>query len=77
MTRCPGCEWRSSLARGILMLTRRRPKTRATKVLWLLEPVLLAGVIYSLWYMTFPFYDADVGCMSRSRCRELFRRLAR
>jgi hypothetical protein len=44
-----------------VMVRRRRPKTRAMKVLWVMEPVLLAGVIYSLWYMTFPFYDADVG----------------
>ena len=46
---------------AVVMFTRRRPKTRATKVLWVMEPVLLAGVIYSLWDMTFPFYDADVG----------------
>jgi len=46
---------------AVVMLTRRRQKTRATKVLWVTEPLLLAGVIYSLWYMTFPFYDADVG----------------
>jgi len=44
-----------------VMITRRRPKTRATKVLWVMEPVLLAGVVYSLWYMTFLFYDPDVG----------------
>ena len=46
---------------AVVMFTRRRPKTRAKKVLWVMEPLLLAGVIYSLWYMTFPFYDADVG----------------
>jgi hypothetical protein len=40
---------------------RRRPKSRASRAVWLIEPVLLAGVAYSLWYMTFLFYDADVG----------------
>jgi len=44
-----------------VMFTRRRPKSRATKVLWVMEPVLLAGVIYSLWSMTFLFYEPDIG----------------
>ena len=45
-----------------VMFTRRRPpKSRATKALWAMEPVLLAGVVYSLWSMTFLFYEADVG----------------
>ena len=46
---------------AVVMFTRRGRKTRATMVLWGMEPVLLAGVMYSLWYMTFLFYDADVG----------------
>jgi hypothetical protein len=44
-----------------VMFARRRTTNRATKALWLMEPLLLAGVVYSLWLMTFPFYDADVG----------------
>ena len=44
-----------------VMFTRRRPKTRATKVLWVMEPVLLVGVVYSLWSITFPFYTAEIG----------------
>ena len=46
-----------------VIFARRRPKSRAKKkALWLAEPVFLAGVVYSLWHMTFlTFYDADVG----------------
>lgn len=50
----------------------RRPKGRASNALWLMELVLLAGVVYSLWYMTFLFYDADVGwyvaCVGVASC---------
>jgi hypothetical protein len=31
-----------------------------------MEPVLLAGVVYSLWDMTFPSYTADVGWYAAS-----------
>jgi len=45
-----------------VIFARRRPKSRARTALWVMEPVLLAGVVYSLWSMTFlTFYDADVG----------------
>jgi hypothetical protein len=44
-----------------VMFARRRPRSCARNALWVMEPVLLAGVVYSLWFMTFPFYDADVG----------------
>jgi hypothetical protein len=47
-----------------VIFTRRRPNSRAAKALWLMEPVLLAGVVYSLWhmwYMNFPVYSTDVG----------------
>jgi hypothetical protein len=50
-----------------VVFARRRPESRARAALWVMEPVLLAGVVYSLWYMTFwhmtfLFYTADVGC---------------
>ena len=45
-----------------VMFARRRPKSRARKALWLMEPALLAGVVYSLWHMIFPFYTAEIGC---------------
>lgn len=44
-----------------VMFARRRPKTHARTALWVIEPALLAGVLYSLWCITFPFYTADVG----------------
>jgi hypothetical protein len=44
-----------------VMFARRRPKSRVRKALWLMEPVLLAGVVYSLWHMIFPFYTAEIG----------------
>ena len=44
-----------------VMFARRRPKSRARKALWVLEPVLLVGVVYSLWSITFPFYTAEIG----------------
>jgi hypothetical protein len=44
-----------------VMFARRRPKSRARTALWVIQPVLIAGVVYSLWYMTFLFYAPDVG----------------
>ena len=55
-----------------VMFARRRPRSRARTALWMIEPVLLAGVVYSLWYMTVGFYDADVGwyvaCVGVASC---------
>jgi hypothetical protein len=44
-----------------ILFARRHPKGRARNALWMMEPLLLAGVVYSLGYMTFLVYDADVG----------------
>lgn len=49
-----------------VMFARRRPKSRARNALWVMEPVLLAGVVFSLWDMTFPFYTADIGWYAAS-----------
>ena len=39
---------------------RRRPAARVTKVLWFVEPPLLACLIYAGWSVLF-LYDPDVG----------------
>lgn len=50
-----------------VMFARRRPRSRARNALWVIEPVLLAGVVYSLWYMLFlSFRDPDVGWYAAS-----------
>jgi hypothetical protein len=46
---------------AIVAYTRRRPAARLAKVLWCMEPLLLAGVAFSLWYITFLFSRPDVG----------------
>ena len=54
-----------------VIFARRRPKSRARNALWVMAPVLLAGVVYSLWYMAFPFYTADVGWYAASAGRAI------
>lgn len=48
---CPGI---------VLIYARKYPATRLRTVLWFMEPLLLAGVVYSVWYMNF-FDDPDIG----------------
>ena len=46
---------------AVVVYARKRPAARLTRVLWFIEPLLLAGVLFSVWYMTFLFNDPDVG----------------
>jgi hypothetical protein len=46
---------------AVVAYTRRRPAARLAQVLWFIEPLILAGVAFSLWYITFIFSRPDVG----------------
>ncbi len=45
---------------AIVLYTRRRPVARLTRVLWFLEPVLLAWLALCVWTVTFLF-QPDIG----------------